>query len=345
MDPAEPGPALSFVVPVYNEEGNVGPLHAELTEVARATGRSYELVFVNDGSRDRTLERLIEITQDDPHLRVVELDGNFGEASALSAGFATAEGDVVVTMDGDGQNDPHDTPKLLARLDEGFDAVSGRRAQRKEDFARRVLPSLVANRLIALATGVPAYDCGCGLKAYRRKLLQNVQLPRGFNRFLPAILRVDPKRVAEITTQDRPRGSGTSNYGLSRVAIVFRDLPSLPLLVRLRPPLRPLARGLAVVLAILAAAAATCVLMGRIVPALGAAGAVLSLLRGHAAWGVLLGALSLVAWAARYNVDRMARARAKGVFRVRKVHHVGTVVADRNRGSGVLGQEPAPHVR
>jgi glycosyltransferase involved in cell wall biosynthesis len=327
MDPAEPRPALSFVVPVYNEEGNVGPLHAELTEVACATGRTYELVFVNDGSRDRTLERLIEIAQGDPHLRVVELDGNFGEAAALCAGFATAAGEVVVTMDGDGQNDPHDTPKLLARLDEGFDAVSGRRAQRKEDFARRVLPSLVANRLIVLATGVPAYDCGCGLKAYRRKLLKNVQLPRGFNRFLPAILGVDPKRVAEITTQDRPRGSGTSNYGLSRVAIVFRDLPSLPLLARWGAPLGPLSTGLAVTITLCAA------------------GALLGLFGGHAAWGVLLAGLSLVAWAARYNVDRMARARATGVFRVRKVHHVGTAAADRNRGSGILGQEPAPHVR
>jgi glycosyltransferase involved in cell wall biosynthesis len=327
MDPAEQRPALSFVVPVYNEEGNVGPLHAELTEVARATGRTNELVFLNHGSRDRTLERQIENAQGDPHLRVVELDGNYGEASALSAGFATAEGEVVVTMDGDGQNDPHDTPKLLARLEEGFDAVSGRRAQRKEEFVRRVLPSLVANRMIVLATGVPAYDCGCGLKAYRRKLLKNVQLPRGFNRFLPAILGVDPKRVAEITTQDRPRGSGTSNYGLSRVAIVFRDLPSLPLLTRWGAPLGPLSTGLAATIA------------------MAAAGALLSLVRGHLAWAVVLAGLSLVAWAARYNVDRMARARATGVFRVRKVHHVGTAVADRNRGSGVLGQEPAPHVR
>jgi glycosyltransferase involved in cell wall biosynthesis len=327
MEPAEQGPALSFVVPVYNEEGNVGPLHAELTTIARATGRPYELVFVNDGSRDGTLERLTAIAATDPHLRVVELDGNFGEAAALSAGFATARGEVVVTMDGDGQNDPHDVPRLLARLDEGFDAVSGRREQRKEDFATRVLPSLVANRLIALATGVPAYDCGCGLKAYRRSVVQGAQLPRGFNRFLPAILGVDPKRVAEITTRDRPRGSGTSHYGLSRVAIVFRDLPSLPLLVRLRAPLRPLGRVLAAALAILVAAAV-----------LGAA-------RGRPGIALVAGTLALVAWAARYNVDRMARARETGVFRVRKVHHARTAVADRDRGSGLLGQEPAPDVR
>jgi len=327
MDPAEPRPALSFVVPVYNEEGNVGPLHAELTAVARATERSYELVFVNDGSRDRTLERLIAIAATDPHLHVVELDGNFGEAAAISAGFATAIGDVVVTMDGDGQNDPHDVPRLLARLDEGFDAVSGRRAQRKEDFAKRVLPSLVANRLIALATGVPAYDCGCGLKAYRRKLVEGAQLPRGFNRFLPAILGVDPKRVAEITTRDRPRGSGTSHYGLARVAIVFRDLPSLPLLTRLRAPLRPLARALATMVAICAAVVVAGAYGGRPGPA------------------ILAGGLGLVAWAARYNVDRMARARETGVFRVREVHHGRTAVADRDRRSGLLGQEPASNVR
>ena len=320
-------PALSFVVPVYNEEGNVGPLHAELTAVARDVGRSYELVFVNDGSRDATLARLLAIAEDDPHLRVVELDGNFGEAAALSAGFNVARGDVVVTMDGDGQNDPRDIPRLLERLDEGFDAVSGRRAQRKEHFTTRVLPSLVANRLIVLATGVPAYDCGCGLKAYRRKLVEGAQLPRGFNRFLPAILGVDPKRVVEITTRDRPRGSGASHYGLSRVAVVFRDLPSLPLLTRLRAPLAPLSRGLLALLVTLVAAG------------------VVALARGHWATGALVAIMAAVAWAARHDVDRMARARAAGVFRVRKVHHGREAAADRDRGRGVLGQEPAPDLR
>ncbi len=327
MSAPEDRPALSFVVPVYNEEGNVGPLIAELTDVARGTGRSYELVFVNDGSRDGTLDRLLAIAANDPHLRVVELDGNFGEAAALSAGLNVAEGEVVVTMDGDGQNDPHDVPRLLEVMDQGYDAVSGRREQRKESFMTRVLPSLVANRLIVLATGVPAYDCGCGLKAYRRKLLQNVQLPRGFNRFLPAILGVDPRRVAEITTRDRPRGSGASHYGLSRVAIVFRDLPSLPLLTRSRAPLGQLATGLVVLTAVLTASGV-----------LAAAG-------GQLGTGVLLLGCALVAWAARHNVVRMARARETGVFRVRKVHDGRTNAADRDRRGGVLGQEPAPDVR
>ena len=327
MPAAEPHPALSFVVPVYNEEGNVGPLIAELTAVGDLTGRTYELVFVDDGSRDRTLERLLAIAAANPHLRVVELDGNVGEAGALSAGMQVAAGDIVVTMDGDGQNDPHDVPALLATLERGYDAVSGRREARTERFLTRVLPSWIANRLIVVATGVPAYDCGCGLKAYRRKLVGGVQLPRGFNRFLPAILGVDPKRVAEIPTRDRPRGSGQSHYGLSRVAIVFRDLPSLPLLTRMRPPLRPLARALALLTWIFAGAT------------------VWTILRGHPILAMAPFGVALTAWAARYNVVRMARARETGVFRVRRVHHGRTAAADRDRGRGVLGQEPAPDLR
>jgi glycosyltransferase involved in cell wall biosynthesis len=320
------GPYLSFVVPVYNEEANVGPLHAELTAVARRIGRPYELVFVNDGSRDQTLARLLALAAGDPHLRVVELDGNFGEAAAVSAGMNTARGEVVVTLDGDGQNDPGDTPRLLDVLDRGYDVVSGRRRHREEDFTTRVLPSLVANRLIVLATGVPVYDCGCGLKAYRRKVVDGAQLPRGFNRFLPAILGVAPKRVAEIDVRDRPRAGGASNYGLWRVAVVLRDLPSLPLLTRTALPLGPLARGLTLAIGGFALAGA--------------------LAFGRGAWGTGIGALLgvLVLWAARHNVVRLARARRDGVFRIRKVHD-GTATADRDRGCGILGQEPPAHVR
>ena len=318
--------ALSFVVPVYNEEANVGPLHAELTEVARAIGRSYELVFVNDGSRDPTLARLLAIAADDPHLRVVELDGNFGEAAAVSAGLNTARGEIVVTLDGDGQNDPADTPRLLDVLEQGYDVVSGRRQHREEDFTTRVLPSLVANRLIVLATGIPVYDCGCGLKAYRRKVVDGAQLPRGFNRFLPAILGVDPKRVAEIPVRDRPRGGGRSNYGLWRVAVVLRDLPSLPIVTRLRLPLGPLGVGLAV---------------AALAFGLAGVGAI-----ARQAWGAAAAALAatLVVLAARHDVVRLAHARSAGVFRIRKVHD-GTATADRDRGRRVLGQEPPADLR
>jgi hypothetical protein len=317
-------PDLSIVVPVHDEEGNVGPLHGELTGVGRGLGGSYELIFVNDGSTDRTLERLDALMALDPHLRVVDLDGNFGEAAALSAGFEAARGRVVVTLDGDGQNDPADIPKLLARLAEGYDAVSGRRIRRTEDFGTRVLPSLVANRLIALVTGVPVYDCGCGLKAYRRELLAGVQLPRGMHRFLPAILGADAARVAEVETRDRPRGSGASHYGLSRLLIVLRDLPSLPLLVRRPPPGQKDARMLG---------AGATLLLGL---------AVADPWSGGRALGVLLAAAAAGTAAVAYNVARFARARAHGVFRVRRIVHASQPAepppSHRDRGSRVLGR-------
>jgi len=315
--------ALSVVVPVYDEEGNVGPLHAEITAVAGALGVPYEIVFVNDGSRDGTLERLRTLQRRDPHLRIVDLDGNFGEAAALSAGFAHARGEIVVTLDGDGQNDPHDIPRLLAALQPGIDVVSGRRRHREERFGTRVLPSWIANRLIVAVTGVPVYDCGCGLKAYRRGVVAGVQLPRGMNRFLPAILGVRGDRVAEIETRDRPRGSGRSHYGLWRVAIVLRDLPSLPLLVRRPWPGRGAVRALAVATAVLGGLAVAAVATGRVDS------------------GLLLGALAAIAAAVRHNLRRAVDASAQGVFRVRRVFEHGDVTsADRDRGGGLLGQEP-----
>src|SRR2546429_246233 len=167
----------------------------------------------------------------DESLRIVELDGNFGEAAALSAGFAPARGALVVTLDGDGQNDPADIPRLLGRLGPELDVVSGRRRERQEAFLSRVLPSRIANWLIARATGVPVHDTGCGLKVYRRAVVTGARLPRGMNRFLPAVLGVRPARVAEEWVSDRRRGSGRSHYGLSRTFAVLRDLPALPVLV------------------------------------------------------------------------------------------------------------------
>jgi glycosyltransferase involved in cell wall biosynthesis len=324
---AAPRPALSIVVPVYDEEGNVGPLHQELTEVAAHVGRPYELVFVNDGSRDRTLERLEDIAARDPQVRVVDLDGNFGEAAALSAGFDSARGPVVVTLDGDGQNDPHDIPKLLAKLDEGYDAVSGRRRAREEKFVTRVLPSWVANRLIAVATRVPVYDCGCGLKAYRREVLAGAQLPRGMNRFLPAILGVDSGRVAEIETKDRPRGSGSSHYGLSRVAVVFRDLFALPLLVRRPAPGHATAGVFTAGAAVLAGLSIVTAWTRMAIPATALAlGAAIAAAIGH-------------------NVARFADAQRHGVFRVRRILHGSAAPEHRHRGRRVLGKEHPADVR
>jgi hypothetical protein len=327
MQPAARRPTLSIVVPVYDEEGNVGRLHDEITRVAVEIGMPYEIVFVNDGSADGTLARLEAILPRDPSLHVIDMDGNFGEAGALSAGFEAARGDIVVTLDGDGQNDPGDIPKLLARLAEGLDAVSGRRRAREGAFVSRVLPSWVANRLIAIATGVPVYDCGCGLKAYRRAVVAGAQLPRGMNRFLPAILGVDAARVAEIETRDRPRASGRSHYGLSRVGVVLRDLVALPVLMRRPPP------GLGV--ARLCAAAATAL----------AGLAVLATARGSLVAGVALGLAAAVALAVRHDVVRFVNAREHGAFRVRRILHGATSAEHRHRRSGLLGEEPPADVQ
>jgi glycosyltransferase involved in cell wall biosynthesis len=308
MSGVESEPTLSLVVPVFNEEGNVVALHGELTRVAHELGGTHEIVFVNDGSRDATLTRLEGLKARDPNLRIVDLDGNFGEAAALSAGFAQARGAVVVTLDGDGQNDPADIPRLLARLEPGIDVVSGRRRERKEAFLSRVLPSRIANWLIARLTGVPVYDCGCGLKAYRRTVLSEAQLPRGMNRFLPAILGVDPKRVVEVWVNDRERASGSSHYGFSRTFVVLRDLLAIPLLVRLSP--RSLARGLGGARATLATLG-----LAGIVAALGWPSE-----RAPALLAILLAATgTAVGWSIGHNVNRYMRARERGVFRVRKV--------------------------
>ncbi len=332
---SEPGarPALSFVIPVFNEEGNVGPLHAEISRVATTLGRSYEILFVNDGSRDATRDNLLAIAATDPHLRVVDLDGNFGEAGALSAGFSVARGQLVCTMDGDGQNDPADIPRLIARLEsQGLDVVSGRRAQREEVFLTRVLPSWVANSMIARATGVPVNDCGCGLKVYRRTVVQGAQLPKGMNRFLPAILGVDRRRVAELVVNDRQRGSGASHYGLWRVAVVFRDLPSLPFLARRPLPGKATLRGLGAAVVLLSAVTLIATLAAAIHPVT----LVLALASA-------LGAGA--AWAARHNIARFLAAGRQGVFRVRSVLDGNAAAQHRDRGRGVLGQEPAPDVQ
>ena len=304
-----PAPAISLVVPVYDEEENVAPLHAELGRIACDLARPYEIVFVNDGSRDGTLGRLERLAAVDPHLRIVDLDGNFGEAAALSAGFAHARGQLIVTLDGDGQNDPADIPRLLARLEDGVDVVSGRRVERREAFISRVLPSRIANWLIARATGVPVYDCGCGLKVYRRDVVAGAQLPHGMNRFLPAILGVDPSRVAEVPVGDRPRGGGRSHYGLERVFVVCRDLVALPLLVR-RPHSRALARAFGTT--------------GAALAGVGLAALVSALVRPETRAIALAGALATLCVAAAgraigHNVDRFVTAREEGVFRVRRV--------------------------
>ncbi len=217
-------PFISVVIPLHNEEGNLPYLYEELKEVLEKLNTSYEILFVNDGSTDRTGEILMEMFQKDKYLKVVELDGNFGEAAALSAGFAFCKGEVVLTMDGDGQNDPRDLPLLLEELKKGYKAVSGWRKERKEDFLKRVLPSKIANWMIALITGCKIHDTGCGLKAYKAELVRGFQIPHGFHRFLPALFGVKGKEVSEVMVKDRSRKAGKSHYGLSRTFEVIREL-------------------------------------------------------------------------------------------------------------------------
>ena len=225
MSAEGPAPALSIVVPVYNEEGNVAALHAELTEVARGLGQPYEIVFVNDGSRDTTLDRLSAIAADDPNLRIVDLDGNFGEAAALSAGFAHARGHVVVTLDGDGQNDPHDIPGMLAHLDQ-WDAVTGWRTNRAagDSWVRR-LSSRIANRIRNRLSDESIQDSGCTFRAFRRECLRDLVLYRGFHRFIPTLLKMRGFRVLEVPVNHRPRRFGQSKYGIGNRALrAFVDL-------------------------------------------------------------------------------------------------------------------------
>ena len=217
-------PQLSVVVPFCNEEGNVGAVYHELRSVVERLGHTYECVFVNDGSIDRTGALLDAIAQTDSRVHIVHLLENRGEAAALTAGFHQARGQVVVTSDGDGQNDPHDIPRLLAKLDEGYQVVSGWRRDRQEGYWLRILPSRLANRLIAWVTGIPVHDCGCGLKVYRREILIGLVLPTGMHRFLPVILQVAAEAVAEVPVTDRARSSGHSHYGLRRLFAVLRDL-------------------------------------------------------------------------------------------------------------------------
>jgi len=228
-------PDLSIVIPCHDEEENVEPLYREIAAALRDTRWSFEVLFVDDGSADATAARVRALAAADRQVRLVALAANFGEAAALSAGFHAARANIVVTIDGDGQNDPAAIPLLLRALQApGVRAVSGYRRDRVESGVRRILPSRLANRLITALSGLPVHDCGCGLKAYERSLVANIHLPPGAHRFLPAILGVHSHAFREVEIRDRQRASGSSHYGLKRIPVVLRDLLALPFLVRER---------------------------------------------------------------------------------------------------------------
>ena len=224
-------PEISVVIPLRDEEENVVPLHAELTDVLDQMGISYEVILVDDGSTDRTFERLADIQARDQTVRIIRFTRNFGQTAAFAAGFAEARGEYIVTLDGDLQNDPRDIPGMLA-LARRKDIVSGWRRQRKDNFFTRYLPSAIANWLLGIVTGVRLHDNGCSLKIYRAQVVKPLKLRPGMHRYFPALASQLGGRVAEVEVNHRPRQHGRSKYNLSRTFTVISDLVQIRRLMR-----------------------------------------------------------------------------------------------------------------
>jgi glycosyltransferase involved in cell wall biosynthesis len=220
-------PEISVFLPVYNEEPNLPPLHAKLDEAISKLGRSAEIVFVDDGSTDDSLKILREIAAKDDRVRVVALKRNYGQTAAMAAGIDAARGQVLIPMDADLQNDPADIVRLLEKLDEGYDVVSGWRKNRQDKLITRKIPSMLANRLISWIGGVPLHDYGCSLKAYRRESIKDVKLYGEMHRFIPIYASWAGARVAEIPVEHHARTMGKSKYGLSRTIKVVFDLMTI----------------------------------------------------------------------------------------------------------------------
>lgn len=215
---------LSVVVPLFNEEESLPPLVERILSQVRPLGVPFELVLVDDGSRDGTASALRQLSGRVPELVAVLLRRNYGQTAAMAAGFAASGGEVIVTLDGDLQNDPADIPLLLNKLEEGYDLVSGWRHQRQDAALRRLLPSLLANRLIARVTGVRLHDYGCSLKAYRRAVVDDLNLYGELHRFLPALAFIEGARISEVKVTHYPRRYGQSKYGIDRTFRVLMDL-------------------------------------------------------------------------------------------------------------------------
>jgi glycosyltransferase involved in cell wall biosynthesis len=215
---------LSVIIPVHNEEENLHPLYHDLTSALEPTGQSYEVIFINDGSTDGSGEVLNAIAGADRHVKVIHFRRNFGQTAAMMAGIDYSSGDVLVTMDGDNQNDPADIRRLLEKLQEGYDVVSGWRRDRKDRKLLRVWPSRLANWLISRISGTELHDYGCTLKAYRRDVLSDVKLYGEMHRFIPIYARWQGARVVEMVVNHHERPSGRSHYGLSRTSKVILDL-------------------------------------------------------------------------------------------------------------------------
>ncbi|QQG45228.1 MAG: glycosyltransferase family 2 protein [Candidatus Sungiibacteriota bacterium] len=251
-------PEISIVAPMHNEEGNARPLYNAIKQTMDNLGRSYEIIFVNDFSRDNTLNIFKEIKSRDPNFHYCDLEENAGENWAMLAGVSRAQGKMVVTIDGDFQNDPRYIPLLLDKLSQGYRVVSGWRRNRIGGFFSRIAPSVAANFLISLISGVRVHDCGCGLKVYRREVLAGKFVPKGFmNRFSPVVFGVKNQEFAEVEIEDRVRIYGRSHYGAKRILIVFNDLFALLFILRGFRKMRPVVLTLALIFPVLGLLAAT----------------------------------------------------------------------------------------
>jgi len=214
----------SIVVPFFNEQENIPPLYMKLTEVMDALGEPYELIFVDDGSRDNTFKVLSDIYEHDHRVNIVRLRRNFGQTAGLKAGFDFARGEIIISMDGDLQHDPEEIPRFLEKIEEGYDLVSGWRYARRDHWLMRQIPSRIANWMMAKLSGIDLHDFGTTFKAYRREIIQEIQLYGELHRFIPALAASTGAQITEVPITDLVRKSGKSNYGIGRTMRVFLDL-------------------------------------------------------------------------------------------------------------------------
>lgn len=215
---------ISVIVPIYNEEASIANLYQQVSEVLRALNQPWELILVNDGSTDRSHEKIDELSTRDFAVKVISLRRNFGQTAAMMAGVDHAQGEIIIPMDGDLQNDPRDIPRLLDKLEEGFDVVSGWRKDRKDSPVKRIFLSHLANRIISFISGVPLHDYGCSLKAYRKHVIKDIRLYGEMHRFIPIYASWFGARITEIQVAHHPRQHGQSNYGMERTFKVILDL-------------------------------------------------------------------------------------------------------------------------
>lgn len=215
---------LSVIVPFYNEQDSIGPMHAAIVAAVAPLQIPFEMVFVDDGSKDSTLARALELARQDPRIRVVKFRRNYGQTAAMAAGIEYAKGEILVTMDGDLQNDPADIENFLQKIEQGYDVVVGWRHQRQDKLVSRKIPSIIANWLIGKVTGIAIKDNGCSLKAYRASVIKNIPLYSEMHRFIPAMASIAGIRIAEVKVRHHSRRFGSSKYGLSRIYKVLLDL-------------------------------------------------------------------------------------------------------------------------